>query len=101
MKVTGIRSMSVSSEGGMGRGYFLVKVETDGGIHGLGEIGIRYWGEAVEKAVEHLSELVVGQDPFSTERLWQHMFRGSFFPADGVYSCAISAIDLPMRVLAT
>ena len=96
MKVTSIRSMLVSSEGGMGRGYFLVKVETDGGIHGLGEIGIRYWGEAVEKAVEHLSELVVGQDPFSTERLWQHMFRGSFFPADGVYSCAISAIDIAL-----
>ena len=102
MKVTRIKSFQVGTEGGLGSygraasGSFVVKVETDAGIHGLGEAGIRYWGASIEKAVEHLSELVVGQDPFSTERLWQHMFRGSFFPADGVYSCAISAIDIAL-----
>ena len=94
MKVTGIKSSAIASE--VGRGFFIVKVETDAGIYGLGESGVRYWGAAIEKAVEHLSELVVGQDPFSTERLWQHMFRGSFYPADRVYSCAISAIDLAL-----
>ena len=26
--------------------------------------------------------------------MWQQMFRGGFFPADKVYSCAISAIDI-------
>ena len=51
-------------------------------------------GQAVGKAVEHLAELVIGEDPLSTERLWQHMFRRNFFPAQGVYSCAISAIDI-------
>ena len=94
MKVTAIKSFSVADK--EGRGYFVVKVETDEGIHGLGEVGIRWWGNAVEKALEHLSQLVVGQDPFSTERLWQHMFRGSFFPADKVYCCAISAIDIAL-----
>ena len=94
MKVSKIKSISVAGEGG--RDHFIVKVDTDAGIHGLGEAGIRFWGTPIEKAVEHLSELVVGQDPFSTERLWQHMFRGSFFPADGVYSCAISAIEIAL-----
>lgn len=94
MKVTAIKSFQVEDEGG--RGYFIVKVETDEGIYGLGEVGIRWWGAAIEKAIEHLSELVIGQDPFGTERLWQHMFRGSFFPADKVYSCAISAIDIAL-----
>ena len=94
MKVTRIKSFQVGDEGA--RGYFIVKVETDAGIHGLGEVGIRFWGAAIEKAIEHLSELVVGQDPFSTERLWQHMFRSSFFPADKVYCCAISAIDIAL-----
>ena len=92
MKVTQVKSFPVSDQDG--RGFFIVKVETDAGIHGLGEVGIRYWGAAVEKAIEHLSELVIGQDPFSTERLWQRMFRGAFFPADKVYCCAISAIAL-------
>ena len=94
MKVTEIKSMSIQGE--EGRGYFIVKVETDAGIYGLGEAGNRYFGSSIEKAVERLSEIVVGQDPFGTERLWQHMFRGSFFPADGAYSCAISAIDIAL-----
>ncbi len=91
MKVTEIKSFSVADS--EGRPYFIVKVETDEGLYGLGEVGIRWWGEAIAKAITHLAEIVVGQDPFSTERLWQHMYRGSFFPADKVYSCAISAID--------
>ncbi len=94
MKITQIKSYSVADS--EGRPYFIVKVETDAGIHGLGEIGIRFWGSAVSSALEHLSEIVIGEDPFSTERLWQHMFRGGFFPADKVYCCAISAIDIAL-----
>jgi L-alanine-DL-glutamate epimerase-like enolase superfamily enzyme len=94
MKITRIKSYSVADSDG--RSYFIVKVETEEGIYGLGEVGIRWWGAAIEKAIEHLSEIVIGQDPLSTERLWQHMFRGSFFPADKVYTCAISAIDIAL-----
>lgn len=94
MKITGIKSYSVADSDG--RSYYIVKVETGEGIYGLGEVGIRWWGAAIEKAIEHLSEIVIGQDPLSTERLWQHMFRGSFFPADKVYTCAISAIDIAL-----
>ena len=93
MKVSKIKTFFVADSG---RTYFVVKVETDEGIYGLGEVGIRWWGAAIEKAIEHLSQIVVGQDPFSTERLWQHMYRGSFFPADKVYACAISAIDIAL-----
>ena len=94
MKVTRLKTHRIS--GGTGWGYVIVKVETDAGIHGLGEAGIGFWGRSIEMAVERLSELVVGEDPMAIERLWQHMFRGSFFPADGVYSCAISAIDIAL-----
>ena len=94
MKVTKITSYSV--EGESGRGYFIVKVDTDAGHYGLGEIGMRGWGVAIGPAIEHLSELVVGADPWETERLWQEMFRSGFFPADTVYSCAISAIDIAL-----
>jgi galactonate dehydratase len=94
MKVTAIKNYHVSDS--YGRSYYIVKVETDEGIYGLGEVGIRWWAGAIEKAVEHLSQLVIGQDPFSTERIWQHLFRSAFFPADKVYSCAISAIDIAL-----
>ncbi len=94
MKVTQIRSFSVQDEGG--RAYMIVRVDTDAGHHGLGEVGIRNWGRAIGAAIEHLSELVVGADPWETERLWQEMFRSGFFPADKVYTCAISAIDIAL-----
>ena len=94
MKVTQIRSFSVQDEGG--RPYLIVRVDTDAGHHGLGEVGIRNWGRAIVSAIEHLSELVVGSDPWETERLWQEMFRSGFFPADKVYTCAISAIDIAL-----
>ena len=94
MKVTQIKNFPISAEDG--RVYYIIKVETDAGIYGLGEVGIRNWGGAIGKAIEHLSEIVIGEDPFSTEKLWQYMFRGGFFPADKVYSCAISAIDIAL-----
>ena len=94
MKVTEIKSFPITDNDG--RLYFIVKVETDSGIYGLGEVGIARWGAAIGKAIDHLSQIVIGQDPFSTEKLWQHMFRGSFFPADKVYSCAISGIDIAL-----
>ena len=94
MKVTAIRSYAFEDD--EGKLYFIAKVETDEGIYGLGEVGIPRWGNAVASAIEHLSQFVIGEDPFSTERLWQRMFRGGFFPADKVYCCAISAIDIAL-----
>ncbi len=94
MKVTEIRSLLLGKDTKCPS--IIVKVETDAGISGLGEAGIHFWGPSIVKAVDHLSEIVIGEDPFGTERLWQHMFRGGFFPADRVYSCAISAIDIAL-----
>ena len=94
MKVTAIKPYPVQDS--QGTAYYIVKVETDEGIYGLGEVGIRNWGGAITQAIEHLSQAVIGQDPWSTERLWQQMFRGGFFPADKVYCCAISAIDIAL-----
>ncbi|MQG88905.1 MAG: mandelate racemase/muconate lactonizing enzyme family protein [SAR202 cluster bacterium] len=94
MKVTQIRSFSVQDENG--GSYMIVRVDTDAGHYGLGEVGIRFWGRAIGAAIDHLSELVIGADPWETERLWQEMFRSGFFPADKVYTCAISAIDIAL-----
>ncbi len=94
MKIAAIDSFAFYDE--TKRKYFVVKVETADGVAGYGEIGIGHWGGAVRQAIQHLSELCVGEDPLATERLWQRMFRKSFFPADKVYSCAISAIDIAL-----
>ena len=79
MKVTKVQNVPVHTDGG-GVSLF-VRIETDAGIHGLGEVGTSKTGRAIMEAVDHLAEVVVGSDPWETERLWQLMFRGNFFPA--------------------
>ena len=94
MKVTKITNLPIQSEGG--GIYHIVKVDTDAGISGLGEIGILNWSKTIANAVDHLGDLVIGENPWETERLWQDMFRSSYWPADLVYCCAMSAIDIAL-----
>ena len=93
MKIKAIKSFPISTED---RDYFFLKVETDEGIYGIGEAGISRWNRAIEQEVAHFENWLIGKDPFSTESLWQLMFRGAFFPADKVVCCAISAIDIAL-----
>lgn len=94
MKIVKVNPICI--KGQTGRAQIIVKVDTDVGMYGLGEAGIPNWGKSVIEAIKHLSELLIGKDPFQTERLWQDMFRRGFFPADRVYSSAISALDIAL-----
>ena len=94
MKVTKITNLPIRDKrGGV---YHIVRVDTDAGIHGLGEVGILNWSRTIANAVDHLGELVIGRDPWETERPWQDMFRSGYWPADKVYCCAMSAIDIAL-----
>ncbi|MBI4306945.1 MAG: mandelate racemase/muconate lactonizing enzyme family protein [Chloroflexi bacterium] len=53
------------------RNWLFVKVYTDDGITGLGECS--GWPRVIETAVQDLAPLVLGEDPFDIERLWQKM----------------------------
>ena len=78
------------------RTFCFVVVETDEGISGLGEAGITGRELAVRGAIEHFKPLLIGQDPFRTEHLWQLLFRGGFFPAQRILTAAIAAIDIAL-----
>jgi L-rhamnonate dehydratase len=67
-----------------------VMVETDKGITGYG-----YGGPGAAFVVEkHLPKLLVGEDPFQVERLWDIMWRGTlYYGRKGVAVHAISAVD--------
>ncbi len=76
----------------------VVRVNTDEGVSGVGEVGLAYGtGHSAGAAMaKNLAEqLVIGADPFKTERLWDAMFRQTFWGSAGgpvVYG-GISAID--------
>ncbi len=78
------------------RNYTTVVVDTDEGIYGLGEAGLTGRERAIVGALEHLKELIVGQDPFRSEYLWQLMSRGGFFPHGRVLGAAMAAIDIAL-----
>ena len=78
------------------RTYCFVVVETDEGISGVGASGIGGRELAVAGAIEHFRPLLIGQDPFRTEHIWQLLFRGGFFPAQRILTAAIAAVDIAL-----
>ena len=75
--------------------YLFVKIYTDEGIVGLGEIGA--WGflDAAAGAIEKFKRYLLNQDPMKIEHHWQYMYRSLFFRGSIIQS-ALSAIDIAL-----
>ncbi|MBN9473358.1 MAG: L-rhamnonate dehydratase [Bordetella sp. SCN 68-11] len=75
-------------------GWTVVEIETDDGIVGLGNVAL---APHIAKAIidQYLAPLVIGQDPWDYEYLWQRMYRSTLaWGRKGVAMAAISAVDL-------
>lgn len=76
----------------------IVRLTTDEGITGLGEVGLAYGTghSAGAGYAKNLAEnFILGFDPFKTEKLWETMFRSTFWALGGgpvVYG-GMSAFD--------
>ncbi len=93
MKITAVKPYPVRSGG---RNFMFVKVETDEGIYGIGESGLTWKELAVAGAVNHLAQMITGENPMRTEHIWQVMLRGAFFPGGKIVASAMSAIDIAL-----
>ena len=93
MKITGVQTFPVW---GGERNYLFVVVDTDEGLYGIGEAGLTGRELVVTGTIEHFEPLLLEEDPFRTEHLWQLLFRGGFFPARHAVSAAISAVDIAL-----
>jgi L-rhamnonate dehydratase len=82
----------------------LVRVHTDAGLIGLGEVDSM---PSVVKAIieaprahqiaSGLRALLIGEDPLEIDRLWERMYRGSlYFGRRGAVVHAISGIDIAL-----
>jgi galactonate dehydratase len=90
MRVDSVETVVV---GARMRNWVFVKVTTDEGIVGWGEATTEWKTRGVVGAVEDLAVLVVGQDPFRLEHLWQSMWRHQYWPPGVVVASAVSGID--------
>ncbi|KAF1044075.1 L-rhamnonate dehydratase [Xylophilus sp.] len=77
-------------------GWLVVEVETDDGRVGIGNCAL---APRIAKQIidQYLAPVVVGQDPFDNEYLWQKMYRRTLaWGRRGVGMAAISAIDIAL-----
>jgi L-alanine-DL-glutamate epimerase-like enolase superfamily enzyme len=75
-------------------GWLIVEIFTDEGLVGIGNAAL---APLVTKQLidQYLSPLLIGQKPWDSEFLWQHMYRKTMaFGRKGVALVAISALDI-------
>jgi len=77
-------------------GWLLVEVFTDDGHVGLGNAALA--PQVTKQVIDlYLKPLLVGQNPWDIERLWQHMYRKTMaFGRKGIGMVAISAVDIAL-----
>ncbi len=109
MKITGVTTHLLSANwaavdeqwADVGGGYkssALVRIETDAGITGLGEIIIGYFApEAVPTLVDYYIPHLIGKDPLQTSALWNRMYESSkWWGRSGAAVSVISGLDIAL-----
>ena len=104
MKIVSVDVMQVpSGNAGSSRGAWspvVVRVNTDEGISGFGEVGLAYgkgW-RAGFGMVQDFAEQIIGMDPMNNEQIWETIFRKTFWGMGGgtVVNAGISGIDIAL-----
>src|SRR6266436_7520348 len=99
-----LRVQSVEKKTASSQDVVLVRVRTNTGLEGIGEADAS--PEVVKAIVDApfshniacgLREILVGENPLETERLWQKMFRRTqYFGRSSVTIAAMSAVDMAL-----
>lgn len=104
MKITSIDIIRTPDDGRASDGTLwnptFVRVNTDEGICGFGEIGLAY-SDAIQAAAGILKDfgsIVIGMDPMNNEKIWNTLLRSTFWGQGGgtVIFAGISAIDIAL-----
>jgi L-rhamnonate dehydratase len=109
MKITRVetiylRQPEVRFQCDSGQDALIVRVETDAGITGLGEVDSNPMAAkgAIDGPFSHttaagLASLVIGEDPLETEKIWHKMYRGNIYGGRrGAAFHAMSGIDMAL-----
>lgn len=72
MKITDVTTYIV---GNQWKNWVFTRVDTDSGLHGIGECTLNGFAKTVETAVQELKHFVIGEDPFNVENHTLRLFR--------------------------
>ncbi|MCW1968329.1 MAG: mandelate racemase/muconate lactonizing enzyme family protein [Anaerolineae bacterium] len=90
MKISKISTYIV---GNQWKNWTFVRVDTDEGLHGIGECTLNGFAKTVEAAVHELAQFVMGQDPFNVEQHSLRLFREVYSDAGQLHGAALSGIE--------
>src|SRR4051812_45956303 len=90
MKITNGKVITCSP----GRNFVTLKLETEDGIHGVGDATLNGRELAVASYLtDYLIPLVVGRDARRIEDIWQFLYKGAYWRRGPVTMSAIAAVD--------
>lgn len=94
MKITDIKTYITK---GRQTPWIFVQVFTDEGLVGTGDATNYPGALIVNKAIEEIKPLLIGENPFNREMLWEKMYRGFYYTGiAGAVISAISGIDIAL-----
>lgn len=67
----------------------IVVIETNAGISGIGEGGSK-------EMIQNCAEMLIGEDPFRIEHLWQKVYRQYFYPSGRERLHAMGGLDMAL-----
>jgi galactonate dehydratase len=67
----------------------IVEIETDNGLTGIGEGGSR-------DMIEQCAQMMIDEDPFRIEHIWQNIYRGMFYPPGREKLHALGALEMAL-----
>lgn len=77
-----------------GRNFVTLKIETDEGIHGIGDATLNGREKSVVAYLEdHVIPVLIGKDASRIEDIWQYLYRGAYWRRGPVTMSAIAAVD--------
>jgi mannonate dehydratase len=90
MKITAARVIVTCP----GRNFVTLKLETDEGVHGIGDGTLNGRELAVASYLaDHVAPALIGRDPARVEDIWQYLYRGAYWRRGPVTMTAIAAVD--------
>lgn len=95
MKIKSVSTISLAPIDGMR--IVVCRIDTDTGLHGLGEIGVAIvsGAYAAREMIEEFGRMIIGMDPLETDVIWDTLYRNSFWGvgSGAILMSAVSAID--------
>lgn len=90
MKITDVTTYIV---GNPWKNWVFTRMDTDEGIHGIGEATLNGFAKTVESAIQELKRFVIGQDPFDVENHTLKLFREVYSDGGQIHGAALSGIE--------